>query len=249
MTKTAGPARLSLADRGLTFATNPDAGLCIRFAEPVAAFDPFGRIRHPGITVTVERLDGLQRQLTSPSTTGAEENSDGVPAESPGTIAARWARWPLGMLLVTARYLRSLGDIDRAFELRHSPAPEVFEPTDGTEVQGVNDGVGPVFERTYRVRIADSTHTPEQLLGFVASNFNRAAPVEVAEFSERRPKGDGPGSGLGVRDSDARTLERIGSDRGQDSDVDPPGDPRHRHMEAGRDRVPNVLGRFVIRQR
>ena len=42
VTKTAGPARLSLADRGLTFATNPDAGLCIRFAEPVAAIDPFG---------------------------------------------------------------------------------------------------------------------------------------------------------------------------------------------------------------
>jgi len=215
VTKTAGPPRLSLADRGLTFATNPDAGLCIRFAEPVPALDPFGRIRHSGITVTVERLDDLERQLTSPSTTGVEDRSQGVPAESPGTIAARWARWPLGMMLVTARYMRSLGDIDRAFESRQSPAPEVFEPADGTEVQGVNDGVGAVFERTYRVRIADSTHSPEELLSFVASNFNQATPVEVAEFSERRPKGDGPevGSEYEIRmpgpwNGSVRTVDR-----------------------------------------
>src|SRR5436305_1548564 len=33
--KTAGPARLSFADRGLTFASNGDRGACIRFREPV----------------------------------------------------------------------------------------------------------------------------------------------------------------------------------------------------------------------
>lgn len=55
VTKTAGRARLSLADRGLTFATNADAGLCIRFADSVAALHLFGQIRSPGITVIVER--------------------------------------------------------------------------------------------------------------------------------------------------------------------------------------------------
>jgi len=67
--KAAGPVRLSLVDRGLTFATNGDAGLCIRFAEPVPAIDPFGKICHPGITVTVDRLDDLQRLLTAPAGT------------------------------------------------------------------------------------------------------------------------------------------------------------------------------------
>jgi len=33
--RTGGPARLSLADVGLTFATNGERGLCIRFAQPV----------------------------------------------------------------------------------------------------------------------------------------------------------------------------------------------------------------------
>lgn len=57
--KTMGPPRLSLADRGLTFATNADLGACLRFDEPVTAIDPLGVIRHPGLTVTVadpERL-------------------------------------------------------------------------------------------------------------------------------------------------------------------------------------------------
>lgn len=61
--KTAGSARLSFADRGLTFATNGDRGLCIRFAEPVAAIDPWGRIRHPGLTVTVEDVSELRARL------------------------------------------------------------------------------------------------------------------------------------------------------------------------------------------
>lgn len=156
------------------------------------AVDPFGKILHPGITVTVEQVDDLQRQLTPSASTEAEEDSEGVPAESPGAVARRWARWPFGMMLITVRYLRALGDIDRSYECRQSSAPPLLDSPDGTELQSVDEGVGAVFERTYRVRIADSTQSPEELLDFVASNFNRATPVEVAEFSERRPKGDGP---------------------------------------------------------
>ncbi|MDQ3979208.1 MAG: hypothetical protein M3314_06615 [Actinomycetota bacterium] len=67
--KTVGPAHLSLADRGITFATNPEAGLCLRFAEPVAAIDPFGWIRHPAATVTVDRLGDLARAVSGSSGT------------------------------------------------------------------------------------------------------------------------------------------------------------------------------------
>ncbi|MDQ7807951.1 hypothetical protein Q5425_29795 [Amycolatopsis sp. A133] len=45
--------RLSLADRGLTFGTTTRGGVCLRFREPVAGLDPWGRLRHPGLTVTV----------------------------------------------------------------------------------------------------------------------------------------------------------------------------------------------------
>ena len=61
--KTAGPAHLSFTDRGVTFATNGDRGLCIRFHEPVRALDPTGRLRHPGLTVTVDDIEGLATAL------------------------------------------------------------------------------------------------------------------------------------------------------------------------------------------
>lgn len=52
-----GP-HLSLADRGVTYGTATEGGVCVRFHEPVAGL--FGSRRvHPGLTVTVEDPDGL----------------------------------------------------------------------------------------------------------------------------------------------------------------------------------------------
>jgi hypothetical protein len=68
LAKTAGPAHLSFTDRGITFATNGDRGVCVRFRDPVPAMEPTGRLRHPGATVTVADVDGLAaalRELTA----------------------------------------------------------------------------------------------------------------------------------------------------------------------------------------
>jgi hypothetical protein len=48
-----GPARLTLHDRGLTFATNARRGVCISFNHPVPGIEPTGVVRHPNLTVTV----------------------------------------------------------------------------------------------------------------------------------------------------------------------------------------------------
>jgi hypothetical protein len=61
--KTIGPAHLSLRDLGLTFATNRERGLCIRFRHAVPGIAPTGLIRHPALTVTVDDPDGLARVL------------------------------------------------------------------------------------------------------------------------------------------------------------------------------------------
>ena len=45
--------RLSLADRGLTFGTTTRGGVCLRFRDPVPGIEPWGVLRHPGLTVTV----------------------------------------------------------------------------------------------------------------------------------------------------------------------------------------------------
>src|SRR5438105_2622804 len=61
--KTAGPARLAITDRGLTFASNGDRGVLIRFHSPVRGIDPLGLIQHPELTVTVADVDGLAAAL------------------------------------------------------------------------------------------------------------------------------------------------------------------------------------------
>ncbi len=61
--KTAGPARLAITDRGLTFATNGRRGLRIDFHESVRGLDPLGLIRHHELTVTVADVEGLSAAL------------------------------------------------------------------------------------------------------------------------------------------------------------------------------------------
>jgi hypothetical protein len=64
--KTAGPARLAITDRGLTFATNGERGVLISFRSPVRGLDPLGLLRHPELTVTVADVDGLAKRLRRP---------------------------------------------------------------------------------------------------------------------------------------------------------------------------------------
>jgi hypothetical protein len=63
--KTAGPAHLSLADRGITFATTGDHGLCLRFVEPARVDFKLGHLRCPGATLTLADPDGFRAALTS----------------------------------------------------------------------------------------------------------------------------------------------------------------------------------------
>ena len=66
--KTAGPARLAITDRGLTFATNGDRGVRIGFRTPVPGLDRLGVLRHPELTVTVADTDRLVEVLRARTT-------------------------------------------------------------------------------------------------------------------------------------------------------------------------------------
>ena len=61
--KTAGPARLGLTDRGLTFATNGEQGVCLKFRQPITGIDPIGLLRHPNLTLTPTDCAGLANAL------------------------------------------------------------------------------------------------------------------------------------------------------------------------------------------
>jgi hypothetical protein len=61
--KVIGPPHLSFRDRGITFGTNRDAGVCLKLREPVPGIEPMGFLRHPGVTLTVEEPDALVELL------------------------------------------------------------------------------------------------------------------------------------------------------------------------------------------
>jgi hypothetical protein len=63
--KTAGPAHLSFSDRGVTFATNGDDAVCVRFRSPVAGIDPTRLLKHPGATLTVRDPQAFLDHLES----------------------------------------------------------------------------------------------------------------------------------------------------------------------------------------
>lgn len=55
--------RGSLADHGITFGTNADRGLCVRFVEPIPSLTLGKMIRHPGMTLTVADVEGLAEAI------------------------------------------------------------------------------------------------------------------------------------------------------------------------------------------
>ncbi|MEN8704579.1 MAG: hypothetical protein ABF306_00440 [Nocardioides marinisabuli] len=63
--KTVGPPHLSFSDKGVTFATNGEAAVCLELGTPVKGIDPTGRIVHPGVTLTVADPDRLAQELTA----------------------------------------------------------------------------------------------------------------------------------------------------------------------------------------
>ena len=60
--KAIGP-RGSAVDRGCTFGSNPDAGVCVSFHEPVGALISKDVLKHPGLTVTVADVEGLAQAV------------------------------------------------------------------------------------------------------------------------------------------------------------------------------------------
>ncbi len=64
--KTAGPPHLSFTDRGVSFTSNGDRALCLRFHEPVPAIDPTATITHPGATLSVADPEALAAALAIP---------------------------------------------------------------------------------------------------------------------------------------------------------------------------------------
>ena len=101
-------------------------------------------------------------------------------------------RWPIGLLLISWRYLWRVTPVYRRDEEGGPddlppPLPEGVE-RDG--IQGLADGFGPMLHRRYAVRAADPRKAPEQLVTQLATEPNSAAPQDAAVFVKARGDGD-----------------------------------------------------------
>jgi hypothetical protein len=106
-------------------------------------------------------------------------------------------RWPLGIALVSWRYMWRTTPLHRSEEAGDTTdLPENWDiaadPGDGR--QGLAAGVGPMLHRSYAVRILHSAMSPAELIEVVTANLDRASP-EMAAFQRTRSSGDQLGAG------------------------------------------------------
>jgi len=105
-------------------------------------------------------------------------------------LSQRWstaARWPLGMLLASWRYMWSTTAVHR-WELGGSwpedAPPALPADVDVTGLQRPEDGTGPLVHRIYRTRIVGSVSTPAELMEAIVADLDRVAPSEFATFQK-----------------------------------------------------------------
>ncbi len=103
-------------------------------------------------------------------------------------------RWPLGIALVSWRYMWRTTPLHRSEEAGgREDLPDSVEGIAADQLQPLAAGVGPMLHRTYAVRITGSDMKPPALIDQVAAHLNQASP-EMAVFRKTR----------GIRDDQLR---------------------------------------------
>jgi hypothetical protein len=106
------------------------------------------------------------------------------------TATRRWltaVTWPIGIGLTSWDYMwrttpmrrcEAPGSLPSTVQELLTYPPDIRQD----EVQGCEDGAGPVFHRCYRTRIRNSTLGAEALMEKVQSDPNRTSPTRFARF-------------------------------------------------------------------
>lgn len=175
--RVAGPAHLSLADRGVTFATTTRHGVCLDLRVPLPAIEPFGLLRHPSVTLTVADPHRFVEAL----------GERGVPtsAVTDGGIEPGRGSWVGAAAALVEFHTRrgSVRVVPRVVDDVHPP-PALDSPSrDG---QDIDEGVGPAFHRAYEVRIAHPRLDAHAVMSAVAADPNVVVPQDLSPFVKQR---------------------------------------------------------------
>ncbi|MDQ2814054.1 MAG: DUF1990 family protein [Actinomycetota bacterium] len=99
-------------------------------------------------------------------------------------------RWPIGLTLVSWRYMWRTTPLHRSEEAGDAgdlPGDLGHDTEEGR--QPVEAGVGPLLHRRYAVRIVHSALSPAALIDLIAANLDRTSP-EMAVFRKTRGASD-----------------------------------------------------------
>ena len=127
------------------------------------------------------------------------------------------ARWPLGILLTSWRYMWRITPIHRLEQdgsLEGDFPPEIPAAADTADLQLAADGSGPLFHRTFQITLANSKLSPAELMRRIQADPNAVAPGEFVHFGKVSGSRDrmAPGDEFIVRmpgpwDGPVRVLE------------------------------------------
>jgi uncharacterized protein (UPF0548 family) len=99
------------------------------------------------------------------------------------------ARWPLGVSLTSWRYMWRTTPLYRSEEegsWSDDSPPPIPEGVSRSDLQGPDDGAGPLYHRRYVAVIRDARLSPTELVESLAADPDRAAPSEFATFKKTR---------------------------------------------------------------
>lgn len=97
------------------------------------------------------------------------------------------ARWPVGVLLTSWRYMWRTTPVHRfemAGMLDEDGPPPLPRDVDSEELQPPSAGAGPLVHRIYRTRIAGAQLTPKELMERLMADLDDVAPTEFASFQK-----------------------------------------------------------------
>jgi uncharacterized protein (UPF0548 family) len=96
-------------------------------------------------------------------------------------------RWPVGVTLTSWRYMWRTTPLYRSEEKgswEEDTPPALPDSVSHEEIQGVADGVGPMFHRRYAAVIAEPRLSAEELMARLCADLDQAAPTEFATFKK-----------------------------------------------------------------
>jgi hypothetical protein len=103
------------------------------------------------------------------------------------TFTRRWltaATWPAGIALTSWDYMWRTTPLHRQEVLLTDPPPlpELPAGVSTAEVQPPEDGVGPLFHRSYRTQMRDCALTADEVMEAIQLDLNSVSPTTFARF-------------------------------------------------------------------